>query len=320
MTSCCACEHAGSLACHRGETVTVRSLEEILATLDADGKLEGILFTPEMARFCGATFRVFRRAERTCVEGSADLRRLEGAVFLEGVRCNGSAHDGCQRGCLLFWKEAWLKPGDGQAGDIAAEHALSVAQLPTRRGDRYYCQSTELAAATSELPPGDLGYFYHDFRTNETTPWRFLYILGLRTVDFLWRRLFGRERASRPTGPRRKTDTAELDLQPGELVEVRSAEEIKATLDSEGRNRGLTFEPEMLRCCGRRYRVLTPVRRIIVETTGKMVELTNTVILDGVTCQGIYAKNCPRSHYLYWREAWLKRTCDPVHSARPGPG
>jgi len=79
------------------------------------------------------------------------------------------------------------------------------------------------------------------------------------------------------------------------------------TLDSRGRNRGLTFEPEMLHCCGRRYRVLTPVRRIIAETTGKMVELSNTVILEGVTCQGIRAKNCPRAHYFYWREAWLQR-------------
>jgi len=308
MSSCCAREHLNLLGCRRGDTVTVRSLDEILATLDADAKLEGIPFMPEMAGFCGRTFTVFRRAERTCVEGAADLRRLENTVFLEGLRCDGSAHDGCQRGCLLFWKEAWLKPPDGQADDLApAEHVPLAAQRPTTQGDRYYCQSTELAAATSDLPPGGLGYFYRDLRLGEASPWRFLYVAGLAVANYIWRRLFGRECTSRLVGQQRTTATVELNLQPGEWVEVKSAAEIKATLDSRGRNRGLTFEPEMLHCCGRRYRVLAPVRKIISEITGKMVSLTNTVILEGVTCQGIRAKNCPRAHYFYWREAWLKR-------------
>jgi hypothetical protein len=307
MSLCCANGEPGLLGCRRGDTVTVRSLEEILATLDADAKLEGIPFMPEMAGFCGRTFTVFRRAERTCVEGSADLRRLENTVFLEGLRCDGSAHDGCQRGCLLFWKEAWLKPADGQPDEIAAEHVPLAAQLPTKQGDRYYCQSTELAAATSELAPGDLGYFYRDLRSGEASPWRFLHVVALAAVNYVWRRLFGRERCERLTGLQRRTAAAGLDLQPGELVEVKSAAEIQTTLDRRGRNRGLTFEPEMLHCCGRRYRVLAPVRKIISETTGRMIELSNTVILEGVTCQGICAKNCPRAHYFYWREAWLKR-------------
>ena len=52
-----------------GQSVTVRGLGEILETLDADGKFEGLPFMPEMAPLCGKTFRVYRRAERTCVEG-----------------------------------------------------------------------------------------------------------------------------------------------------------------------------------------------------------------------------------------------------------
>jgi hypothetical protein len=38
-----------------------------------------------------------------------------------------------------------------------------------------------------------------------------------------------------------------------------------------------------------------------------MVQLTNTVALEGVVCQGLCAKNCPRANYLYWRESWLRR-------------
>ena len=53
----------------RGDFATVRSLEEILATLDADAKCDGVPFMPEMASFCRMTFQVRRRAKRTCVEG-----------------------------------------------------------------------------------------------------------------------------------------------------------------------------------------------------------------------------------------------------------
>ncbi len=42
-----------------------------------------------------------------------------------------------------------------------------------------------------------------------------------------------------------------LDLKPGELVRVRSAQEIFATLDERGTLDGLPFMPEMLKYCGR---------------------------------------------------------------------
>jgi hypothetical protein len=63
----------------------------------------------------------------------------------------------------------------------------------------------------------------------------------------------------------------------------------------------------MLEHCGRRYQVGATLEKIISEQTGEMVPLRNTVILDGVTCQGHCAQNCPRNNYLYWREIWLKR-------------
>ena len=46
-----------------------------------------------------------------------------------------------------------------------------------------------------------------------------------------------------------------LGLQPGELVEIKSEEEIRRTLDATGKNRGLGFMPEMWPHCGRRGRV-----------------------------------------------------------------
>jgi hypothetical protein len=98
-----------------------------------------------------------------------------------------------------------------------------------------------------------------------------------------------------------------LGLEPGELVEIKSRDEIETTLTAEGENRGLFFELEMLRYCGRRYRASFHLRKIISEQTGKMVHLNDTVVLDGVTCKETCSANRPREDHFYWREIWLRR-------------
>ncbi len=301
----------------RGRYVTVRPLEEILETLDEEAKFEGLPFMPEMVPLCGKTFRVRRRADKTCVEGLG-MRGMKGTVFLDELRCDGSAHDGCQRGCLFFWKEVWLKPADlSQRGvdpggrereDAPAEELREKAAglLPVTKSDRYCCQSTELAAATTDFPPGKLRHYLHDLRIGELSPRRFGYFLWMALANRLWQLLNGRY-YYQLLGKENKTLEETLDLRPGELVKIKSRGEIEATLDSRGRNRGLSFEPEMALHCGRRYRVAAPLKKIIVEHNGRMVNLANTVILDGLVCRGLCMKNCPRANHLYWREIWLRR-------------
>src|SRR4051794_18754986 len=93
-----------------GDWVEVRSAEEIRATLDSEQSLGGLVFMPEMAQYCGRVFRVFKSAHKTCDTISTYLnRRMANAVHLEGLRCDGEGHDGCQAGCLFYWKDAWLK-------------------------------------------------------------------------------------------------------------------------------------------------------------------------------------------------------------------
>jgi hypothetical protein len=108
-----------------------------------------------------------------------------------------------------------------------------------------------------------------------------------------------------------QTPTATLNLQPGELVEVRSKTEIMTTINAKQKNRGLWFDVEMLPFCNRRFRVLRRVERIVDEKTGKMLRLPGVcLILDGVTCGGNLSRDrmfCPRAIYPYWREIWLKR-------------
>src|ERR1051325_9853997 len=154
---------------HAGEWVEVRSKDEILKTLDKDGRLEGLPFMPEMFAFAGRRLRVSKRAHKTCdtvfpIRG----RRMADAVHLE-TRCNGSAHGGCEAGCLIFWKEAWLKRvSDGTVGSdrpVIAGTACTeqdVERATRAAGDKdeaeptYVCQATLLPYFTTELSPWEM--------------------------------------------------------------------------------------------------------------------------------------------------------------------
>jgi len=103
-----------------------------------------------------------------------------------------------------------------------------------------------------------------------------------------------------------KSPPVVLNLQPGEPVEVLSQKKISATLDNSGRCQGLSFMPEMLDYCGKKFRVLKRVDKIIVEGTG-IRRMRNTVILESVTCDGKSHGGCRRTCLLLWKEAWLKR-------------
>ena len=73
----------------------------------------------------------------------------------------------------------------------------------------------------------------------------------------------------------------------------------------------MAFVPvEMLVHCGRQYRVLKRVEKIFLEESRQNRKLKNTVLLEGVQCQGI-GLDCDRSCFLFWREAWLKKIDQP---------
>src|SRR5436309_1572847 len=127
-----------------GDLVEVRSPEEILETLDADGTVDDLPFMPEMVEFCGKKFRVAKRVVKTCFSGSISTMlafRTDDVVTLEGQRCSGSAHDGCQKACMLFWREAWLRkagPDDAARRADEAGNARLKARLKTSTGANTY--------------------------------------------------------------------------------------------------------------------------------------------------------------------------------------
>jgi len=292
----------------RGQIVEVKIAAEIAATLDADGALDGVPFMPEMAAFCGRRLTVRSRVDRTCVEGHG-LRRLHNTLLLEDARCDGALHDGCQRNCLIFWKEAWLKPAsdtDKPASDAAPDAAAGLVTAPVMRGELYHCQSTVLAEASDRLPRWNIVGLFGDVARGELSPVGLVGMLG-RTVVNRVRRLAGLPEVGLILGEARAPKRGKLRLAPGEWVRIKSADEIKKTLGPDGRNRGLTFEPEMAAYLGRRYQVDFPVEKIIHEETGRMIQLSSTVALKDLYCSGACVKNCPRANPLYWREAWLER-------------
>ena len=292
---------------HQGQDVLIRNAAEVAATLDAEGKLEGLPFMPEMARLCGTRARVHRHVDKTCVEGGG-FRRMATTVLLADLRCDGSYHDGCQRNCLFFWKQAWLKPVEQETRpeDSEPTSAAALANLPTCENGRYLCQSTDLFAASRPMSRWNLTHFFTEIRRGELTLSGFLAIFIGTTFDRL-RGLLGFRKVGSPAGSNSRNTRGDLDLGPGEWVEVLSYEKIQATLDPDGKNCGLAFEPSMSEFVGRRFQVERQLKRIILEQSGKMIGLAHTVSLKDVTCQGRCSMNCPRGNDLYWRESWLKR-------------
>lgn len=99
-----------------------------------------------------------------------------------------------------------------------------------------------------------------------------------------------------------------LGLRPGELVKVRTAEEIFATLDSNGRHKGLGINPEQMGYCGKELRVFKVVDKIRLESTGELRRMkAPTVLLEGAICDGRFHGGCDRSCFCFWREEWLER-------------
>ena len=311
-----------------GDLVMLRPELEILATLDADGKHDGLPFMPEMLAWRGKTFQVTRRVEKTCMEvdGHYPTRRFanQDVVVLDGPRCDGSAHDGCDRGCRIYWKEAWLRPAIDERGsppDSAGALAQLSARLKTRADEtRYSCQSTELFKATVEFPgkkkPWLVRIAFREILNRDLAVWRVAQLF-LRWIRYRVPRHFQGDSSLR--GPNTRTPLEVLDLQPGEVVCVKSRARIAETLDAIGRNRGMGICEEMTRLSGQRVEVRRRVNRIIEEKTGRMRPMQHTVQLrdlpgapvgcDECLCHSEMG-DCPRGDLMYWREIWLERSQD----------
>jgi hypothetical protein len=175
---------------HAGDWVQVRSADEILTTLDKNGRLEGLPFMPQMFSYCGQSFRVVSSACKPCdaVSGRYRGRKLPDSVHLD-IRCDGQAYGGCRAACLIFWKTAWLEPGDDpRLGKTAARADAGARSGPqpqdactdldvwkativsgAGQGLRYSCQATESLNYTVPLKWWDVRRYIEPYTSGDRT-------------------------------------------------------------------------------------------------------------------------------------------------------
>ena len=301
-----------------GDIVEVKGAEEILETLDPDGALGGLPFMPEMIEFCGKRFSVSKRVVKTCYYGLGSGMRKFGAedvVILDGVRCSGADHDGCQKACSVFWREAWLRRIDDKLPQSAGANQSGPERLHARLKTKidattYFCQASEILRATEPLSRRErIGKCISEVRAGNSG---ILEMMGRMSVWIFWRirrKLFG----AYAHGHNANTPDETLNLQCGDLVRVKPVERISETLNETAHNRGLYFTPAMRLECGEEHTVDRRLEKIIVDGTGKMRKLRNTVFLEGSLCgcSCVAFGGCPRGEFAYWREIWLQPKSKP---------
>lgn len=97
-------------------------------------------------------------------------------------------------------------------------------------------------------------------------------------------------------------------LKPGDLVRVRSKEEIQATLNRWNQLKKCSFMEEMWNYCGTKQRIFKRVERFMDERDYLIKKSIGIVILEGVLCNGtIDFGPCDRSCHFFWREEWLEK-------------
>jgi hypothetical protein len=308
--------------------VEVRSREEILRTLDESGRLEGLPFMPQMLQYCGQRFQIYKRAHKTCdAVGSLGGLKLPHGIHLD-LRCDGHAYGGCQASCLLFWKEAWLRPVDAKArvqadkafvaqfpraGNCTESNIWRATKRPQHLGEptRYCCQATKVLDFAHPLKWWDARQYAEDYRSGNTPLSRIIggfiyhsYYYGTLANKQKWgkpaRWLYDQFQALRGgvPFPRHKgkipagqltPDGHEGRIRAGDLVRVKPLKQILATLDTANKSRGLLFDVELVPYCGKVFRVKTAIERFVDEKTGEIRTLkTPAFILDGVWCRSRY--------------------------------
>jgi len=298
-----------------GQWVKVCSVESIIAGLDEQGMLDGLPFMPEMIDHCGNRFRVKRFANKSCVNAdSVYIGSLENCVVLQTPdRCNGADHGGCDMGCRFIWKTQWLRPSTESVlqksenvnddKDSPARQWLTERVLAEPENQRYRCQQTELVQIAKPVGPLKFKQYVDDYRRDNVPMTSIVSSIFSSLIRKLLRR------RDHLVGPNRnRTPSEKLNLEIGQRVRVKPLERILKTLDADGCNRGLWFDPkEMATFCGQEMVVSRKISKLIDEKTGLLRKITQpTVVLSETECSGVFRRFCSRGMLHYWREIWLE--------------
>lgn len=146
--------------------------------------------------------------------------------------------------------------------------------------------------------------------------------LGSKLRHFV-RRYIGHERSQKihfimeslRSGARKKTLDCHYEvtepLNAGDIVRVRSKEEILLTLDQHHKLKGCLFMYEQQPYCNTEQRVLKVMERFVDERDLRVKKCKGIVLLEGVMCPGTRGwGRCDRACFMFWREEWLVKIKD----------
>jgi hypothetical protein len=128
------------------------------------------------------------------------------------------------------------------------------------------------------------------------------------------------QKANMPESQSRKYES---NLRVGDWVEVRSAEEIMATLDGDHCVEALPFMPEMLKYCGRRFRISASAHKTAdTMEIFSIRRLAHAVHLEDLRCDGQGHGGCQAVCQIFWKTCWLRRVSGeqtPAKDTVPSP-
>ena len=110
-----------------------------------------------------------------------------------------------------------------------------------------------------------------------------------------------------------------IELIAGDIVHIKSKDEIKSLLDEKNASGGCVFTPEMYKYCGQQFRVHKRVDYFYDEVKAKMCKCKNLYLLEGAFCSGerrAFPNNCDRNCFLFWHSSWLIKVNQEAYSKR----
>lgn len=99
-------------------------------------------------------------------------------------------------------------------------------------------------------------------------------------------------------------------LKEGDIVKIRSKDEILQTLDENNRLGGCSIMNEMWKYCGSKQKLLKKVNYFYDERKMKFLKTKNIVLLEGLHCSGNLSESMPQCNrycLFFWREEWLEK-------------
>lgn len=160
------------------------------------------------------------------------------------------------------------------------------------------CQIPSLPRIAEGRIVGDPQPFVQSLKRSLATPWNYYVKRGLKYVYHL-------------TAKQKEKGTVipkAVEFNIGEVVKVRSWEEIQGTLDTFKELKGCAFLAEMLQYCGTTQRVLQVMERFLDERDYKVKKVRGVILLENVICRGtpVFGR-CDRCCHLFWRVEWLEK-------------